>query len=82
MRRTQAELQDEIRKEVFLLRTLRDDAVRLLHRGGPEAEREWQLLEPCVLSALARAEREVSDDACWAVTRAAGQMRNLCARLR
>jgi hypothetical protein len=79
---TQAELRDELQKEAFLLRTLRDDAVCHLHRGGVDAEREWQRLEPLVSAALARAESEESDESCLTITRAATAMRTLCATLR
>ncbi len=82
MRNTHAYLRDELQKEVYLLRTLRDDAVSRLHLGGQEAEREWLRLEPVVSAALVRAEREVSDDpSCWAITRASTALRTLCATL-
>jgi hypothetical protein len=82
MRHTRAEVKDELQKEVFLLRTLRDEALCHLHLGGRKAEHEWERLEPVVCAALERAEREVSEESCWSVARAAMAVRSLCASLR
>jgi hypothetical protein len=82
MGRTAAEVKDELQKEVFLLRALRNDALCHLHLGGRKAEGEWEQLEPVVQAALEHADREVSEESCASVTRAAMAVRTLCDSLR
>jgi hypothetical protein len=82
MQHTEAELKDELRKAVFVLRMLMADARSHLHLGGPKAETEWERLEPLVRAALTRAERETSEESCWSAAKAAMAMRAFCGSLR
>jgi hypothetical protein len=80
---TRAEIRSELQKEAFLLRMLREDLVARLPRGDAEIIREWHRLEPQIEAVLARAdEKEVSEELCWSLARAAIELRTLCGRLR
>jgi hypothetical protein len=82
MHHTQVELKNELTKEVYLLRVLLAEALALFQRRGPKARVDWERLMPVVRDALARAEGEPSEESCWAVTRAANELRAVCASLR
>jgi hypothetical protein len=82
MHHTQVELKNELAKEVYLLRLLLADALSLFQRSEQKAEIAWEQLMQIVHDALARAEKDESEESCWAVTRAANELRAVCASLR
>ena len=60
MNETQSQLQNDIRRGVDALRTLRDEARVKLHLAGMDAKQEWRALEPRI-EEIEDAAKEVSE---------------------